>query len=222
MRQAVAYALPYEQIFKQAAYGRGVPMWGGKCAEPADISWPQPFPYTTDYRQGQGSAGADRLQGRLRSAAVVRPRHRRVGRAGGAADPGRARARSASRRRSTRSPAPTGAPSRWSRRSCRCISTTSAAGSIRPAITSSGPTSRARCSTRRTTTTPRWPSWSTRRCTWRPTIRTYAPKIKRMIAKAFDEVPRIPLWQPYPRQRDAQGCRRLLVLVSTASRTSAC
>lgn len=24
----------------------------------------------------------------------------------------------------------------------------------------------------------------------------YAPKIKRMIAKAFDDVPRIPLWQP--------------------------
>ncbi len=25
----------------------------------------------------------------------------------------------------------------------------------------------------------------------------YAPKVKRMIAKAFDDVPRIPLWQPY-------------------------
>ena len=24
-------------------------MWGGKSATPADISWPQPFPYTTDY-----------------------------------------------------------------------------------------------------------------------------------------------------------------------------
>ena len=49
VRQAVAYALPYEQIFQQAAYGRGAPMWGGKAAEPADIAWPQPFPYTTDY-----------------------------------------------------------------------------------------------------------------------------------------------------------------------------
>lgn len=49
VRQAVAWALPYQQIFEQAAYERGIPMWGGKSAEPADIVWPQPFPYTTDY-----------------------------------------------------------------------------------------------------------------------------------------------------------------------------
>lgn len=49
VRQAIAYALPYEQIFEQAAYGRGKPMWRGASAEPADISWPQPFPYATDY-----------------------------------------------------------------------------------------------------------------------------------------------------------------------------
>lgn len=49
VRQAVAYALPYEQIFEQAAYGRGARMWGGKAAEPAEIAWPQAFPYNTDY-----------------------------------------------------------------------------------------------------------------------------------------------------------------------------
>ncbi|ANK82019.1 MAG: ABC transporter substrate-binding protein [Rhizobiales bacterium NRL2] len=49
VRQAVAYAIPYEQIFKQAAFERGIPMWGGASFEPADISWPQPFPYSTDY-----------------------------------------------------------------------------------------------------------------------------------------------------------------------------
>lgn len=48
VRQAIAYAVPYEQILQQAAYGRGKAMWGGKSAEPADISWPQPFPYKTD------------------------------------------------------------------------------------------------------------------------------------------------------------------------------
>ncbi len=48
VRQALAFALPYEQILAQAAYGRGVPMWGGKSTEPTDISWPQPFPYKTD------------------------------------------------------------------------------------------------------------------------------------------------------------------------------
>ena len=46
VRQAMAYALPYEQIFQQAAYDRGVKMWGG---EPTDsIAWPQPSPYATD------------------------------------------------------------------------------------------------------------------------------------------------------------------------------
>ncbi len=48
VRQAVAYAVPYDQIFKQAMFERGKPMWGGKSIEPATIEWPQPFPYDTD------------------------------------------------------------------------------------------------------------------------------------------------------------------------------
>lgn len=49
VRQAIAYAVPYEEIHKNAAYERGAKMWGGTSAEPTDIAWPQPFPYTTDY-----------------------------------------------------------------------------------------------------------------------------------------------------------------------------
>ncbi|MGQ9370894.1 ABC transporter substrate-binding protein [Azospirillum sp. ST 5-10] len=49
VRQAIAYAIPYADIFANAAYKLGAPMWGGKSAEPADIAWPQPFPYDTDY-----------------------------------------------------------------------------------------------------------------------------------------------------------------------------
>ena len=48
VRQAVAYAIPYEEIFKAAAFGQGVPMWGGGSTSPSDISWPQPFPYKLD------------------------------------------------------------------------------------------------------------------------------------------------------------------------------
>jgi peptide/nickel transport system substrate-binding protein len=48
VRQAIAYAVPYEEVFKAAAYGQGVPMWGASSASPADIVWPQPFPYATD------------------------------------------------------------------------------------------------------------------------------------------------------------------------------
>ncbi len=46
VRKAVAWAIPYEQIFQTAAYGRGVPMWGGDGIE--GIAWPQPSPYSTD------------------------------------------------------------------------------------------------------------------------------------------------------------------------------
>jgi peptide/nickel transport system substrate-binding protein len=48
VRQALAYAIPYEEIFKAAAFGQGVPMWGGGSTSPSDISWPQPFPYKLD------------------------------------------------------------------------------------------------------------------------------------------------------------------------------
>lgn len=48
VRQALAYAMPYEAIFENAAYGRGVPMWGAKSEKPDSIAWPQPFPYRQD------------------------------------------------------------------------------------------------------------------------------------------------------------------------------
>ena len=48
VRQAIAYALPYRDIISAAAYGRGKPMYGGKSMKPSDITWPQPFPYDTD------------------------------------------------------------------------------------------------------------------------------------------------------------------------------
>ncbi len=48
VRQAIAWSVPYEDIFQTAAYGRGKPMWGGPSAMPSDTEWPQPFPYSTD------------------------------------------------------------------------------------------------------------------------------------------------------------------------------
>lgn len=57
VRQAVAWAIPYDQIFKQAAYSRGVPMWGGKSPKAASIAWPQPFPYATDLDKARALLG---------------------------------------------------------------------------------------------------------------------------------------------------------------------
>ncbi|MEJ8472518.1 ABC transporter substrate-binding protein [Roseibium algae] len=48
VRQAVAFAIPYADVFQTAAYGRGAPMWGGENSVPTDIAWPQKFPYQTD------------------------------------------------------------------------------------------------------------------------------------------------------------------------------
>ncbi|HEX3953370.1 MAG TPA: ABC transporter substrate-binding protein [Stellaceae bacterium] len=47
VRQAIAYAIPYQKIMDAVMFGRGIPMFGG----PAEVTkpvWPQPSPYTTD------------------------------------------------------------------------------------------------------------------------------------------------------------------------------
>jgi len=48
VRQAIAYAMPYRQIVDAAAYGRCLPMFGARTDAPASTEWPQPSPYTTD------------------------------------------------------------------------------------------------------------------------------------------------------------------------------
>ncbi|MGE0659550.1 MAG: ABC transporter substrate-binding protein [Reyranellaceae bacterium] len=48
VRQAMTYAVPYQQIYDAAIFGRGIPMSGGPESAPVDASWPQPFPYKTD------------------------------------------------------------------------------------------------------------------------------------------------------------------------------
>jgi peptide/nickel transport system substrate-binding protein len=46
VRRAVAYAIPYQRIMEAAMFGRGIPMFGHSSARSA--LWPQPSPYTTD------------------------------------------------------------------------------------------------------------------------------------------------------------------------------
>lgn len=48
VRQAVAYAVPFEQISKSAIYGRGNMMYGAPATVPTEPVWPQPFPYNVD------------------------------------------------------------------------------------------------------------------------------------------------------------------------------
>ena len=53
VRQAIAHALPYEEIMAAAAYGRGKPMFGGTEKTPSTIEWPQPFPYSLDLEKAK-------------------------------------------------------------------------------------------------------------------------------------------------------------------------
>ena len=48
VRQAVAYAIPYDKLMSAAFYGRATKLWGGKAAKPDTPAWPQSHPYNTD------------------------------------------------------------------------------------------------------------------------------------------------------------------------------
>jgi len=51
LRQALAWAIPYEKMMQVALYGRGVPMWGAKGGP--TTAWPQPFPYDTNMEKAR-------------------------------------------------------------------------------------------------------------------------------------------------------------------------
>jgi peptide/nickel transport system substrate-binding protein len=48
VRQAIAYALPYQDMFDAALFKRGKPLFGGKPGAPQSIEFPQPLGYSTD------------------------------------------------------------------------------------------------------------------------------------------------------------------------------
>jgi peptide/nickel transport system substrate-binding protein len=52
VRQAVAYALPYDKIYENAAYKRAGKLWGGRTAV-TSTAWPQPTGYSTDINKAK-------------------------------------------------------------------------------------------------------------------------------------------------------------------------
>jgi peptide/nickel transport system substrate-binding protein len=48
VRQAVAYAVPYQKIMDAVLYGQAVPLFGAKGPKVASTDWPQPHHYVTD------------------------------------------------------------------------------------------------------------------------------------------------------------------------------
>jgi len=48
VRQAVAYALPYQKIMDAVLFGLSKPMFGAPADAPTQVAWPQPHKYNTD------------------------------------------------------------------------------------------------------------------------------------------------------------------------------
>ena len=48
VRQAVAYAIPYQKIMDAVLFGLSKPMFGAKPDAPTEVAWPQPHSYVTD------------------------------------------------------------------------------------------------------------------------------------------------------------------------------
>ncbi len=48
VRQAVAYALPYQKIMDAVMFGLANPLFGAPADKPTDVVWPQPHKYNTD------------------------------------------------------------------------------------------------------------------------------------------------------------------------------
>ncbi|WP_314954897.1 ABC transporter substrate-binding protein [Bradyrhizobium cosmicum] len=48
VRQAVAYALPYQKIIDAVMFGLANPMFGASKDRPTEVAWPQPHKYNTD------------------------------------------------------------------------------------------------------------------------------------------------------------------------------
>ena len=48
VRQAVAYAIPYQKIMDAVLFGLSKPMFGAPAGKPLEVAWPQPHSYNTD------------------------------------------------------------------------------------------------------------------------------------------------------------------------------
>ncbi|MGE3158706.1 MAG: ABC transporter substrate-binding protein [Xanthobacteraceae bacterium] len=48
VRQAVAYAIPYQKIMDAVLFGLSKPMFGAPADKPTEVAWPQPHKFNTD------------------------------------------------------------------------------------------------------------------------------------------------------------------------------
>ncbi|MDA9507678.1 ABC transporter substrate-binding protein [Bradyrhizobium sp. CCBAU 11386] len=53
VRQAIAYALPYQKIMDAVLFGLGNPMFGAAKDKPTEVAWPQQHKYNTDMEKAK-------------------------------------------------------------------------------------------------------------------------------------------------------------------------
>jgi peptide/nickel transport system substrate-binding protein len=53
VRQAVAYAIPYQKIVDAVLFGLANPMFGASASKTTDVAWPQPTKYFTDINKAK-------------------------------------------------------------------------------------------------------------------------------------------------------------------------
>ncbi len=64
VRQAIAYAIPYQKIMDAVMYGLAKPMFGAPADAPIEVAWPQPHKFNTDLdkaKQLLASSGASSI-----------------------------------------------------------------------------------------------------------------------------------------------------------------
>ena len=90
VRQAVAYAIPYQKIVEAAMFGVANPLFGGKSNDVSTTAWPQPTGYSTDIEKAKALMTAVRRR-RHQHHHLVRSRRRDQLRADRRTDPGKPR-----------------------------------------------------------------------------------------------------------------------------------
>jgi len=74
VRQAVAYAVPYQKIMDAVLFGLAKPMFGAAAGAPTQVAWPQPHHYNTDIAKAKALLAEGRLPERFRDHDLVRLR----------------------------------------------------------------------------------------------------------------------------------------------------
>jgi len=65
LRQAIAYAVPYEEIWKAVYFEKGLPLFGGNSAQPRSNEFPQPFPYALNLGKARELMAKAGITGRV-------------------------------------------------------------------------------------------------------------------------------------------------------------